>query len=186
MKLPNIGIDSWIIQDGNYREFSVGQEAQFALEFYPRSLKPSACESPAAIHLRASRYRICGQVIYRTDAVWVLDMGFLAYQEGQPPGYAAEGSWVEGEIYLGIDPFMYVERLKNMSDMPQLTYGFRVERIFLETTPWLTESNDSGRPTMTRDEQKESYREVARTDAWSDDNGHAHYVLECVLMDGGI
>jgi hypothetical protein len=182
----NVGIDAWIIQDGNYGDFTVGQKVQFALEFYPHSMKPSDCKPPSATHLKASLYQICGQVVYRTKGVWVLDMGFLAYQEGHPPRYATKGSWVEGEIYLGIDPFMYFEGLKNMSGMPAMTYGFRIGRILLEMTPWLTKSGEAGRTMMVRDERNESYREVAETDAWNDDNGHAHYVLECVSIDGRI
>lgn len=180
----NVGIDAWIIQDGNYGDFAVGEKTQFALEFYPHSLKSSGCESPSATNVKASRYQICGQVVYRTKSVWVLDMGFLAYQESPPPRYATKGSWVEGEIYLGIDPFMYFEHLKNMSKIPSLTYSFRIGQIFLETTPWLTKSDESGRSMMVRDEQNESYREVAETDAWNDDNGNAHYILRCVSLDG--
>ncbi len=182
----DVGIDAWIIQDGNYGDFTVGQKTQFALEFHPHSLKSSDCKSSSATHVKASRYQICGQVVYRTKSVWVLDMGFLAYQESSPPRYAGKGSWVEGEIYLGVDPFMYFEHLKNMSGMPSLTYSFRIGQIFLETTPWLTRSDDSGHSMMVRDEENESYREVAETDAWNDDNGHAHYVLKCISMDGRI
>jgi len=179
----NIGVDSWIIQDGNYGEFTLGQKTQFALEFCPHSLKSSDCISRLVTHLKASRYQICAQVVYCTKSVWVLDMGFLAYQESQPPRYATRGSWVEGEIYLGIDPFMYFEQLKNLSGMPSLVYGFRIEQIFLETTPWLSKSDESGRTMMVRNEQNESYREVPKTDAWNDDDGHAHYVLNCVSVD---
>jgi hypothetical protein len=183
----NIGVDAWIIQDGNYGDFTVGQKAQFALEFYPHSLKSSNRKSPSSTYLKASRYQICGQVVYRTKSVWVLDAGFLAYQESPPPRYATKGSWVEGEIYLGVDPFMYFEHLKNMSGMPSLAYSFRIEQIFLETTPWLTKTDESGRPVMmVRDERKESHREVAETDAWNDDGGHAHYVLKCASMDGRV
>jgi hypothetical protein len=182
----NIGIDAWIIQDGNYGDFSVGQEAQFALEFYPHSLKSSNCESPSAVLLKATRYQVCGQVVYRTDGLWVLDMGLLAYQEGQPPRDVTKGSWVEGEIHLGVDPFMYFEYLKDMSGIPAMTYGFRVEQILLETTPWLAKSDESGRTMMVRDERNESYRDVMETNAWSDDNGHASYVLKCVPIGGRI
>jgi hypothetical protein len=186
MKSLNVGVDAWIIQDGNYCDFTVGQEIQFALEFYPHSLRPSDRKASAATNLRASLYQICGQVVYRTKNVWVLDTGFLAYQECQPPEFATKGSWVEGEIYLGIDPFMYFEGLKNLSGMPSLNYSFRIGQIFLETTPWLTEVDESGRKTMMRDEKNESYREVAETDAWQDDNGNAHYILKCFSMDGRI
>jgi hypothetical protein len=34
-RLIHVGLFSWIIQDGNYDDFEVGQAAKFALEFYP-------------------------------------------------------------------------------------------------------------------------------------------------------
>lgn len=174
----NIGIDSWIIQDGNYNDFSVGEKAEFALEFSPYSMKSSDCKTPSVTHLRGSRYQICGQVVYRSNDVWVLDMGFLAYKEMEPPSFAKKGSWVEGEFYIGVDPFMYFEYLKNRPGIPSLNYRFRIEEILLETTPWI---ETPGQPTV-RDEQKESYREVAATNAWVDDNGRAGYILKCVMV----
>src|SRR5215813_14286261 len=151
MESLNIGIDAWIIQDGNYADFTVGQKAQFALEFYPYSLTPSHSTSKSITHLKASRYNVCGQVVYKTKQVWVLDMGFLAYQEEKAPKYATESSWVEGEVYIGIDPFFYFERLNKLPDMPELTYSFRIEQIFLETTPWISAQDKSGRTVMSRD-----------------------------------
>ena len=182
MESLSVGVDSWIIQDGNYGDFTVGQKTQFALEFYPHSLHPSDRKSPAATNLKGSLYQVCGQVVYRRNNVWILDAGFLAYQESQPPAFVTEGSWVEGEIYLGIDPFMYFEHLKNRSGMPSLTYTFRIGQIFLETTPWLTNADESG-TTMVRDQENESFREVTETDAWNDDGGNAHYVLKCFPID---
>jgi hypothetical protein len=186
MESLNIGIDSWIIQDGNYADFKVGEKKQFALEFYPHSLQSSNSRQHLAINLKLSRYKICGQVVFRTKSVWVLDMGFLAYQETPPPKFATKGSWVEGEIYLGIDHFAYFEHLKNITGMPSLTYSFLIREIFLETTPWLTTSDASGRTMMVRDEQNESHTEVDETDAWNDDGGNAHYVLTCASIDGRI
>lgn len=177
----NIGLDSWIIQDGNYPDFVTGQKTQFALEFYPHSLNMSESKTPSVTHLKASRYQVCAQVAYVGDRVWVLDMGFLAYQHTQPPEYARKGRWVEGEVYIGIDPFMYFENLKNLRGMPDLTYNFRVEQILLETTPWLKEQE-----IFVRDEQNESYKEIAETDAWNDDGGHAGYILKCVFIDGRV
>ena len=40
MELLNVGLDAWIIQDGNYADFRVGEEQDFALEFYPILLNP--------------------------------------------------------------------------------------------------------------------------------------------------
>ena len=93
---------------------------------------------------------------------------------------------MEGEIFFGIDPFMYFERLKNLTGMPDMTYDFRVEQILLETTPWLTRTDEEGRTVIERDEQNESFREVPETDAWRDDDGRAHYVLKCVPTDGRV
>ena len=39
---------------------------------------------------------------------------------------------------------------------------------------------------MVRDEQNESFTEVAETDAWNDDNGNAHYILKCFSIDDRI
>lgn len=178
MESLNVDVDAWIIQDGNYGDFSVGQEAQFALEFYPHALTASRRTSKSATHLKGSRYRICGQVVYRAKGVWVIDTGFLAYQEAKPPSYATERSWVEGEVYIGIDPFFYLESLNKLPGMPNLTYKFRIEEIFLETTPWITFKDESGRTIMKRDEQRESHRKIPETDACNDDDGHAHYLLK--------
>lgn len=185
MESLHVGLSSWIIQDGNYADFSVGQETQFALEFYSPSLEISSCNSHSAVPVIASQYQICGQIVFRAENVCVLDMGFLAYQEDPPPHFT-EGTWVEGEIYLGIDHFAYSEHLKNVPGMPPLSYNFLIGEIFLETTPWLTELDPSGRRMMVRDGQNESCTAVSKTDADNDDNGHAHYILKCVSLDGRI
>lgn len=179
-----VGVDAWIIQDGNYPDFGVGQKAKFALEFHPAFLKVSDGRSKSADHIKASRYKICGQVIYRSKTVWVLDAGFLAYQKSKPPRYATTGAWVEGEVYIGIDPFMYFESLNKMPGMPPLTYEFRIDKLFLQTTPWLPTTDENSSTLIKRDEQEESYREVAETDARHDDDGHAQYVLKCIRIDG--
>jgi hypothetical protein len=73
-----VGVSAWIIQDGNYADFRVGQKMEFALEFYTVSLKVSGRRSKSAERIKASQYKICGQVIYQSKTVWVLDAGFLA------------------------------------------------------------------------------------------------------------
>lgn len=135
MNSLNIGIDSWIIQDGNYDDFEIGQESKFAIEFYPISLKSSDCRSKSLTELNFNRYKICAQIIFCNKEVWVLDFGFMAFQEIEPPKFTAKDIWVEGEIYLGIDPFFYFEYLNKVPDMPCLTYDFKIEEILLETTP---------------------------------------------------
>jgi hypothetical protein len=179
MKQINVGLSSWIIQDGNYDDFRVDQEASFALEFYPHSIGPSNRTLVTATNIDASRYQICGNVIYQAKEAWVIDVGVLAYQEGAPPENIKQGDDVEGEIYIGIDPFFYFEDLYKLPGMPTLTYKFRIKCILLETTPWLESTDETGRKVLARDATKESYREVSQTNAWEDDNGHGHYILKC-------
>jgi hypothetical protein len=34
-------LDSWIVQDGNYEDFTAGESYRFALEFLPHDIAPS-------------------------------------------------------------------------------------------------------------------------------------------------
>jgi hypothetical protein len=174
-----VGISSWIIQDGNYSDFRVGETMKFALEFYPHTLEVARSHEASFERIRASRYRIRGQVVYVGRSAWVIDFGVMAYRNHEPPMIAKKGSWVEGEVYLGIDPFFYLEELHSLPGMPALRYEWRVKTIFLETTPWLSRKDETGRTILTRDEQQESFVEVPETNAWDDDAGRGHYILEC-------
>jgi hypothetical protein len=174
-----VGLSSWIIQDGNYSDFRAGQVATFALEFYPQTIQVARSGDASFERLKASQYRMCGQVVYVGRSAWVIDFGAMAYQNHEPPIVAKNGAWVEGEINLGIDPFFYSEDLHALPGMPDLQYEWRIRSIFLETTPWLDVKDEAGRTIRTRDEQHESFVEVVETNAWSDDGGNGHYVLEC-------
>jgi hypothetical protein len=174
-----VGLSSWIIQDGNYGDFAVGSAAKFALEFYPHTMQLAQSHEQQLERIRASRYRVRGQVLYVDRSAWVVDFGIMAYQNQKPQRTVNKGSWIESEIYLGIDPFFYFEELHARSGMPDLQYEWRIRNIFLETTPWLSTKDETGRTILTRDEQRESFTEVAETNAWEDDQGRAHYILEC-------
>jgi hypothetical protein len=179
MRTLCIGVSSWIIQDGNYGEFTVGDIAEFAIEFHPHALQCTQSRKETIDRIKANRYRVCGRVVYASQTAWVIDFGAMAYQNQPRPAGCELGSWVEGEVYLGIDPFFYREELCRLPGMPKLQYEWHISRIFLETTPWLTSIDDRGAKTLTRDEQHESYIEASQTNAWTDDDGNAHYVLEC-------
>jgi len=179
MEILHVGIDSWIIQDGNYSDFRVGEAAKFALEFYPQSIEASHERQVSRDHLFGSRYRVCCKVIYTAKNVWVVDFGFMAYQNQPPPRVASKSKWLQAEIYVGIDPFFYFEELHALPNMPSLKYDFRIREILVETTPWLTSKDGQERTILTRDESRRSFTPVAETNAWGDDQGHAHYILEC-------
>lgn len=183
MQLVFVGISSWIIQDGNYGDFRVGEAAKFALEFYPHTIQVARSHEASFERIHASQYRVCGRVVYAGRSAWVIDFGMMAYHNHEPPRLATKGSWVEGEIYLGIDPFFYFEELHARPGMPALQYDWRIRRIFLETTPWLSAKDETGRTMLTRHAQEESFVEVAETDAWGDDEGRADYLLECERID---
>jgi len=184
--LLHVGVSAWIIQDGNYRDFKLGQKAKFALEFYPVQDLHALEHGPAvANHITASNYRIRARVVFRGPQAWVIDAGpFMAFQQREPPTSAAQGAWVEGAIYLGIDPFFYFEQLYRLDGMPPLSYQWVVREILRETTPWLETKDQFGRTLNERDESRESFVPAAKTDAWHDDAGHGHYVMACEQTQG--
>jgi hypothetical protein len=176
----HIGLSSWIIQDGNYGDFTVGQQTKFALEFYlPHDLQGAPDGPAASEHITGSRYRVRGRVVFSNPNVWVIDTGtFVTFQETPPPSHAIVGKWVVGEINLGIDPFFYFEYLHRIEGMPCLSYPWMVRKIFRETTPWIEVTNDAGTYTA-RDQPREAFVPIHETKAWEDDDGNANYVLVC-------
>jgi hypothetical protein len=180
--LIHIGLDAWIIQDGNYREFETGGEYRFALEFYPHQIAASDGQ-PAGrlLHITDALHDVIGTILFCSESVWVVDFGVPAFQESKPPAWARVGASVVGRVYIGVDPFFYFERLKDEPGMPDLFRWWVIRRIQLETTPWKESTDDQGRKVRRRDETRESYVDVPATEAWNHDGGYGHYVLECEL-----
>ena len=119
-----VGLSSWIIVDGNYRSFSLGVDVAFALEFYPtaplQAFEPDRPPVPSLTHVGLARYEALGQVVHATDRWWAIDVGPLAFLDERPPANLRRGSWVRGNIHLGIDPYFYFERLARQSNAPAL------------------------------------------------------------------
>jgi hypothetical protein len=178
-----IGLSSWIIQDGNYPDFTTGQHAEFALEFYSQTYQKSDVRSKSSKSLGAAKYEIIGEVIYLTPEVWVLDFGICAFREFKPPEGISVGNFVAAEIYVGIDPFFYFERLYKLPKIPALIYSWRINSIGQQTAPFIETRALSGQTILVRDEKKLGYRDIGKTDAWKDDDGHAEYVLTCTRLD---
>jgi hypothetical protein len=184
MQRLSTGIDSWIIQDGNYGDFAIGETRKFALEFGGKQLIPALTNELSAQLVRSCVYRVCAKVVYVHPEVWVIDFGLLAYWHSKPPTHAKVGSWVEGEILIGIDPFFYMDDLHKLPDIPKLIYNWKVDGILRNDAPWLVESVDErGSKTLRRDTNHEIWSKVERTEAWEDDGGSADYVLQCVLVE---
>lgn len=178
-----IGLGGWIIQDGNYSDFRVGEERAFALEFSelePLDLVHDRNNASAAglSHVKASTYDVHGHVIHVGGAWWAIDAGVLMFQERPAPKLVRVGSQVRGRCYVGVDPFFYFERLALEADAPALIYRWRIERIERNATPWV-----EVRPRFfDRDWAQEKWSDAAKTDAWTDDNGRGDYVLRCTLL----
>ena len=173
-----VGLSSWIIQDGNYPDFARGAQVAFALEFYSAnglSVLEGAGKAPFLEHLHGSTYRIVGRVIHVRDLEWwAIDAGLLMYREEKPPLGLKEGDWVAGEVYVGVDPFFYFERLSRQHTAPALIYEWLIEKIEMQTAPFI--KSDEGH--MVRDPTRLGWREIAATKAWNDGVG-AEYVLHC-------
>jgi hypothetical protein len=185
----HIGVSSWIIQDGNYDDFTVGQRAEFALEFGVLDVLRPASKGPVEAQLIGeARYRIRARVVFVASGVWVIDAGsFMAYREQWSTNDAPQaGDLVEGGVYVGIDPFFYFEGLHKLPGMPSLTYPWLVRGILLETTPWIEARDERGRLLRTRDTTRESFATAATTNAWHDDGGYGHYVLLCEMTGEGV
>lgn len=172
-----IGVDSWVIQDGNYGDFAVGEKSAFALEFCGAELVSSNKRVAELRNVKNSIYRVCGEIIYARPNVWVIDIGIKIFWENSPPNFASVGDWVEGEIFLGIDPFFYKEYLHKEEGIPNLTYCWSITRIERNDTPWLVAKNPHGGKRLTRDQSQERWIDINVTNAWEDDDGRAGYVI---------
>jgi len=82
-------------------------------------------------------------------------------------------------IELGIDPFFYFETLSRLTGIPPLIYRWKIERILMQTAPFIESDLPVMGKVMVRDPSKLAYREIERTDAWHDDGGNGDYLLEC-------
>jgi hypothetical protein len=104
----------------------------------------------------------------------------------RPPSITGGGQRsISGLVYLGIDPFFYFEDLRSEPGMPNLFRQWVIRRILLETTPGKESTDARGGRVLTRADVRPTFAEVSHTDAWHDDQGRAHYVLECGLQSAG-
>lgn len=178
-----VGLSAWIIQDGNYGDFRCRGRAEFALEFYFHNFQPSSSSERRSRWLCASKYAVNAEVIFVAKRCIVIDFGVRAYRETEPPKSIGKGSWLQAEIDLGVDPFFYFEDLAHVNGMPPLIYSWRINKIGVETAPFIETVDTQGTRLMVRDQSKSAFQEIQQTDAWNDDEGHGEYVLDCTLMD---
>jgi len=179
-----VGLASWIIQDGNYGDFTCGERTAFALEFYASTelaeIDPGSAPAPSLIQGGGARYRASAQVVYVSDDWWVIDAGIVLFREERPPRAVRQGTWLGGEVYVGVDPFFYFERLASQANAPPLIYDWMIEKIETQTAPFI----EIGPQMMGRDPERLGWKEIGSTNAWNDDGGRAEYILHCKRIEG--
>ena len=182
VSLPNdplkIGLASWIIQDGNYGDFDAGMRSQFALEFFSKnltSLEEHAVRKSSIKHIEDDQYRVVGTIAHAKPDWIGLDFGFLAYQCSVRSEDYKVGAWYRGDISLGVDHYLYFEKLSNQTDAPPMIYTWSIDSIELLTAPWVEEPSGLKK----RDTRNWGWKRVKKTDAWKDDNGNTEYLFSC-------
>ncbi len=173
----SLGLDGWIIQDGNYPDLARGGRIEVAVEFgFLDPPRPSSGE-PSARLLSDSTYLLNARVLAVEEDAWVLDIGFHVFDQ-KPPTGVRPGDVLSGKAYLGVDPFYYFERLAKVTSMPPLIYTWDIEAIRLDGTPRQLVDG-----IWVRDRTREAWEEVEATDAWGHHGGDSAYVLDCRLLD---
>jgi hypothetical protein len=185
MKLA-VNLDHWIISDGNYEDFHAGEIRQFALEFYaPTQLHKVGVSEKKLQLIDKSKYRVTAEVLFASEELCVLDFGLLSYsQDADVRGAFTKGEFVEGEIYLGVDPFFYFEDLSKIEGVPALIYEWMIDSIEQDITPFvLQEGSDRF---YVPDESRCGYANVLGTDENVSDEAipaSSSYVLHCAKTD---
>jgi hypothetical protein len=107
-------LSAWIIQDGNYPDFAVGDTVELAVEFYLRpGTAVDVCESEVCARpVAENRYAVVAEKVLAAEDVTVLDLGILAYHDGplQLPE-TKRGGRLRTALDLTVDRYFYFERL---------------------------------------------------------------------------
>jgi hypothetical protein len=178
MKMADVvvALDSWIIQDGNYGDFARDMNDAFALEFLAseslQQFEPGAAPTASLTRVKDACYEVSGEVVHVADDWWVINVGILAFQDGKPPAYVRQGNWLHGRIQIGIDPFLYFERLAIQPGAPALIYDWKIEKIEIQTAPLI----EVKPRVFERDPAQLGWREIVETNSWGD---AGEYLLHC-------
>ena len=157
----------------------------FALEFYPQEFISASKQTKSLDSIAGPEYRFSGEVIVSEPGVQVLDVGILCYHDGKLTNFPPSGTFISGRLSLNVDPFYWYETLAQRSNMPNLFYRWRIEKIILETTLW-TISEERGGKVIKRVPGPRTFEEIQRTNAAEDDDGRAYYELKCILLSDNI
>lgn len=185
-----IGLASWVIQDGNYDNFSTGSTVEFALEYTIKDvIKEARADEASLSSLGGGLYEATGFRIPERQAdrpFLIVDFGILAYREygnQNPVEMVPPGAWFSTRAYLSVDYYIYQEGGVGEPALTPMIYTWQIEKILLNTGPFMTCLDANGRDFLMRDPARVAYKEIVKTDAWRDDSGRADYVLCCKKLD---
>jgi len=122
----------WIIEDGNYDDFSAGDRRKFALEFWASTPLKKSAENVMVLREQGGHsYEVAGKLVFTSDGVWIIDCGVLAYsdRESDIGGGCTVGDFVQGNVKFGVDPFFYFEQHYKIPSIPPLIYEWQVKSI---------------------------------------------------------
>lgn len=174
-----IGLDPWIVQDGNYGEFAVGETHAFALEFETREVAIVDPRPRSVTQLGGTRYRVDAPVVLVDGNLWMIDVGVLAYSDAGPLEGASTGALLSGEIVLGVDPFPFFEHHATLQNVPAAIYTWRITAIRELIAPEPPQN-----VYLSPEELDWTSREVLVTDAWNNPAGVVRtYELVCERLD---
>jgi hypothetical protein len=158
-----ISLPRWIIEDGNYDDFCVGERRKFALEFWASTPLTRNAENVISLREQSGHsYDVAGRLVFASNGVSVIDCDVLAYseRESEIEGGCKVGDFVRGNLRFGVDPFFYFERHYKSPSIPPLIYEWQVNSIEQDTTPYIL-SNDARM--YIRDESQRSHQAVRGT-----------------------
>jgi len=171
------------IVEGVHAEFVTGERTEFALEFRPETAifweRPvTHCE-----HVQLGRYLVSGKCTLVRPTYWVLDFGLKAYHHGPAPEGLAPGETWTGRISLGVDSFLYRERIHAEPGVPPMAYRFETLRLWKNAAPFIEVPFPAVGRFRERDRTNVRYDPVTRTDAANDDEGDAEYLVLAGLLE---
>lgn len=178
----SVGLSPWIIGEGNYADFIVGEHRAFAVEFYaPQNLRRVRSGRRSFVHRERCHYTIVGRPTLVASDWWVIDFGVPVFTNTAPPVDYRVGDLLSGDVCLGVDPFFYFVDLAKRRDAPPLIFDWRIDRIEMETGPFI----ESGAGPV-RDAGRAVQQDVDRTGRPQHEDGAPEYTLHCTrLSDKG-
>ena len=156
-----------------------------ALEFYAKDGLVVTRADKLLRHVEGATYDIVAEVIGVFEEAWVLDCGLRLLRDADAPKGVRRGNVMGGRVYVGIDPFWYLEHVSSIAGAPELWYTARVDSIQLAVNPRSRSLEPSGQVLWSREGAVDPrYEELTVTNSSNDDDGNADYLLGVTLLSG--